>query len=661
VKIRVAGAFVAAAVIAVSVATVSSARAQTNAAPTLTLEAQDPWTPLNGMFTMRLRTAGSVDGLRLAITVHEPVITRSAFDATITSGSQSLGSTLRLLQPSLGELPSDAAGLRTVAFGLNDLNLRRSGVYPVEVQLRDGNDVVTGFVTHIIAEDPNAPPAKPIDVSWIWPLVTEPALGLDANANAALVDELASNGRLGRQAALIGADTDVPLTLSPNPETLETWSSLANADPLGHATGVAAVRAAPTHHQVLSAPYVSLDLPSLMKGGLGTLLTNELQRGGDVLQDFFGTHFDPSTAMPGPLDPDSLDAFRAAARTRLVVDGNALEPFTERLTPSRPALLSRSADDSTNAATVLATDPGLERFLDGTEPPALRAARLLAALTVIASEQPSVARGVAFANPADWEPSEQFVNAVLAGLRGNPFLRPVTVDTQLAEVPRVTVGDEPDGPPVVRTLAPVTIRKAPVTVPQYYEAVANRRALVSLFGESDVRVVRADRAMLTVLSESLETPAGRRRARDLLHSIGQSGRDFLTHIHVEGRSTVTLTSSRAQIPLTFRNDADRQVGIHVVLQSNRVQFPDGADRDVVLAPGKNHTVRIAVETRSSGTYPLVMNVTTADGLPIQTSEVTVRSSFVSGVGIFLTVGALAFLALWWGWDIRRRRRRRRAA
>jgi hypothetical protein len=98
-----------------------------------------------------------------------------------------------------------------------------------------------------------------------------------------------------------------------------------------------------------------------------------------------------------------------------------------------------------------------------------------------------------------------------------------------------------------------------------------------------------------------------------------------------------------------------------VLQSNRVQFPDGADRDVVLAPGKNHTVRIAVETRSSGTYPLVMNVTTADGLPIQTSEVTVRSSFVSGVGIFLTVGALAFLALWWGWDIRRRRRRRRAA
>jgi len=56
-----------------------------------------------------------------------------------------------------------------------------------------------------------------------------------------------------------------------------------------------------------------------------------------------------------------------------------------------------------------------------------------------------------------------------------------------------------------------------------------------------------------------------------------------------------------------------------------------------------------------------MTVTTAGGLLIQTSEVTVRSSFVSGVGVFLTVGAIVFLALWWGWDIRRRRRRRQMA
>ncbi len=168
--------------------------------------------------------------------------------------------------------------------------------------------------------------------------------------------------------------------------------------------------------------------------------------------------------------------------------------------------------------------------------------------------------------------------------------------------------------------------------------------------------------MLSSLSANLETPAGRRRARDQLHAIGQSGRDFLSLIRVPpGRSTVTLTASTAQIPLTFRNDADREVPIHLSLASDKLVFPDGTDRDIVLEPGKNQTVRIAVETRSSGTFPLVMTVTTAGGLPIQTSEVTVRSSFVSGVGVFLTVGAVVFLAIWWGWDIRRRRRRRQTA
>ena len=52
---------------------------------------------------------------------------------------------------------------------------------------------------------------------------------------------------------------------------------------------------------------------------------------------------------------------------------------------------------------------------------------------------------------------------------------------------------------------------------------------------------------------------------------------------------------------------------------------------------------------------------TADGLPLPiggTTRITVRSTFVSGVGVFLTVGAVVFLALWWGWDIRRRRKRK---
>jgi hypothetical protein len=53
----------------------------------------------------------------------------------------------------------------------------------------------------------------------------------------------------------------------------------------------------------------------------------------------------------------------------------------------------------------------------------------------------------------------------------------------------------------------------------------------------------------------------------------------------------------------------------------------------------------------------VLTVTSIDGeLVIQSTRVRVRSTFVSGVGVFLTVGAGVFLAVWWLTHFRRRRR-----
>jgi hypothetical protein len=648
-----------------SVAWVSPADAQTNtAAPALTLTSQDAWTTAGGTFTMGLKITGTTDGLHLTLTVHDRVSSRSAFDATLGDNA-TFPQTLTVKSLSLDDYPADANGVRVVQVELNNLNIRRSGngVYPMEVQLRDANDsTLAGFVTDVVVVDLSAAAPKQLDVAWVWPLVADPAFALDGTPDAGVVSELSPTGRLGRQASTIGADVDVPLTLAPSPETLDAWLSLAQGqDNPELAAGVEALRRAGTLHQVLAASFVPLDLPSLDNSGLGGTLRNELDQGTDTLQSFFTAHLDPSTAMPGSLDTPSLDALRTAVRTRLVLDGSALEPFGGRFTATRPALLGRPADSASDAVTVVATDPGLEGFLQGNEPPALRAAHLLAALAVIQGEQPSLSRAVAFANPSDWDPSDEFVTALLAGLRANPFVRPVTVDTLLAETPAATVDDAPDGDHVIRTLAPATVRKAPVKAGDYYQALLDRNAIAALFGNDDSRVARADRMLLSALSANLENPAGRRLARAQLHAIGQSGRDFLSLIHSPEQSTITLTSSEANIPLTFRNDTDQKVPIHIALTSDKLLFPDGTDRDVTLEPGKNQTVRVAVETRSSGTFPLLMTVTSAGGLPIQTSEVTVRSSFVSGVGVFLAVGAIVFLALWWGWDIRRRRRRRQTA
>ena len=636
-----------------------------DAGPQLVLTGQDAWVPVGGMFTMGLVTSGAVDGLHLTLTVHDRVVSRSAFDATLTD-DPTFPPTLRLLELSLADYAPGAFGLRTVTLPLSNLNVRRvaNGVYPLEVQLRDADaHIVDGFVTHVVVADTSST-TLPLEVAWVWPLVAKPAMALSGTYDPAVTADFGTAGRLGKQATAIASASDVPLTLAPSPETVDSWSTLAR-DNFDLAVGVEALRSAVPRHQVLVGPFVPVDLPALFRGNLGSALGTELDRGAESLETFFGTHLDPSTAMPGPLDGASLTALRDARASRLVVDGDALEPFPGRFSATRPAKVVASPGAAGDSMTVLATDAGVERYLsarpqtDGQEA-GLRAAHLLGALAVTAGEQPSLNRGLAFANPADWEADPPLIGAVLAGLRGNPLVRPVTVDTLLADTPPATVDDEPEGAPVVRVLAATAPTRAPVTAQQYYGAFLERNGIADLFGTTDARVQRADRVLLTSLAAGWQTRAGRAYARGQLGEIGQLGREFLSHIKVPDASTVTLTSSRAQIPLTFRNDADRRVGIHIALSSSKLLFPDGADRDVVLQPGKNQTVRIAVETRSRGTYPLALTVTTAGGLPIQTSRVTVRSSFVSGVGVFLTVGALLFLAGWWGWDIRRRRRARRA-
>ena len=106
---------------------------------------------------------------------------------------------------------------------------------------------------------------------------------------------------------------------------------------------------------------------------------------------------------------------------------------------------------------------------------------LLGALAVIQGEQPSLDRAVAFANPANWDPSDEFVAALIAGLRANPFVRPVTVDTLLAETPLARVDDEPDNDPIIRTLAPTPVTRPPVKAARYYEGLLDRNALAALF------------------------------------------------------------------------------------------------------------------------------------------------------------------------------------
>ena len=118
--------------------------------------------------------------------------------------------------------------------------------------------------------------------------------------------------------------------------------------------------------------------------------------------------------------------------------------------------------------------------------------------------------------------------------------------------------------------------------------------------------------------------------------------------------------------MSFQNNTKRAgIRVKVHLDSPKLIFPDGPDFVFPLPIG-HFTRRFAVEARASGTFAMTITLESPDG-SVQLgppTRVTIRSAVFSGIGIALTLGALLFLAGWWGnhfWRTRRARRIVRAS
>jgi hypothetical protein len=634
----------------------------------LVLTYQPGWVTVGGNLSLRLQVRGQAagtPGLTVSATAHEAVSSRSAFENALQG--RDLGSVLGHAELPLDQFPADADGSHTLTFPLQAdnaprdparLQLRRTGVYPVEVELRQADGTrLAGFVTPVVAVAPgaNGGPAigQRLGVSWVVPMVAPPAYQVDGKPDPKVVDQLRPDGRLGRRAVAF-ANAGVPLTLAPGPETLDAWAQLANGDP-GLTSSLNALHDALGRSQVLAGPYTPIDVRSLVGGGLSTEVGSELVQGTERLSALLGTRVDPRTEIARPANDASLARLRDAGVDRVILDGADLAPRDDQFTPAQPFVV-RSQQGT---ATAVGSDLGLQRLLEGNDPPALRAQRFLAGLSVVALEQPNVARGVVVLEPDDWDANSSLLESVLAGLTADhPLLQAMTVDDLIANVPPATSGNTP----VERQLAPSPVPPPPVTEREFTDAETELAAFNALVPPPNPLADPGNRSLLVSLSSAWTGTAGRARARAELGSIHLGVDQFLSRLHVPAvNSTITLTAEKGEIPVTFLNQTGQPLRVRVHLQSDKLQFPDGDERILDLPP-RSTTVRFNVQAQNSGTFPLTLKVTSPDGaLPVQQTKVKVRTTFfVTNVGLILTVGAGLFLAGWWAHDIRRRRRRRAA-
>jgi len=621
----------------------------------IAVDAVPAWVAPGADFSLKLRLTVATTPLVLRLSIHPAITSRTAFSDTLAGrGDPDVIADLSYVTSFLRRTK---AGDTVLPVGLQDpdkprderrLRVSHSGVYPVTLSLSppDADPVATTTTWLVVAEQPLE---TRLAFAWLWQIQGPP---LTADNSAAVKAAVEPTGRLGRAAqALTLADT-IPLSLVIGPETVASWSDIARHDS-GAAEGLDALRAsiaAEDRRQVLATPYVPLDIPSLESAGLADHFVPDLRLGTDTVQSVLGVVPDPRTVMLDRVDGGALalthdDAFAQ----RFVVPESAVVPVPHTLTPARWfAVRSDGRDYTATSSSAFA-----QQLLNGGGSHAERAQRFLAGLSLIALEAPSKPRGIVLATPAMWDPDLSLISRVLSGLRSNPYIRPTTLDNYFSFVPADT--DDNDAR-IVTTLTKSTPRRPTVTASQLSDARHALASFRSLVGPNDPRVAEGEHAILIAPSSALDPET----AASALQTIDRDAHTFLSSIKTTGR-TITLTSRTARIPISFSNETGQTVRVRVRLESTKLTFPDGAQH-VLKLPPRNTTIRFPVTARASGTFTLQVTLTTADGqFEISTTQITVRSTVFSSIGVILTVGALLFLAFWWGNHIWRSRRARRAA
>lgn len=626
---------------------------------------QDAWVAPGHAFTMLLgiddQSLVARPSAAVSIQIYQSMTTRTSFDNVIANGNT--GGVLFTLPPlPVGSLHRLGGNL-VVTMGLAGsrvtpaIGISAPGVYPVKVSLTNTNTgIPTGsFITWlVVVEGAPKPIQEPLMLAQVWPVVAAPARLPDGTIDPAIAAEMQPGGRLDRIATLLGKSTGFPLSLTIGPETVEAWAQLAARD-RQYGPGLARVRSAARQAttDLLPTPYVPVDIPALEAAGFGDRLPGLVVKGTGTLQNVLGPPalVRAQTSFVDPVDDATVDRLRAMTVKRIAVHVEALQAVQHQFTPAQAFRLTTARGSSRG----LATAPFVERLLDGPDPSALKAQRVIAALAEIAYETPAVPRGILLAEPAAWRPDLATLTTLVGDLRNFPLVQPVPLDRLFMHISTERV----NGADVERRLVSGTPPPTPLTRSEYAGAQQRLDAYKAIAGPNDPLVTNGEQALLYALSNEI-TPE---RARAELARITTAVDAFANAVTVDAKR-VTLTSRRAKVPITFDNKLPHSVKVKVHLDSPKLLFPLGAAPEITLPPGRT-TLRdpFVVEARTSGTFPMTIVLTSVDDQLRfgQETRVTVRSAVFGGFAVPLTIGALVFLAVWWANHYRRTRRDRRRA
>jgi hypothetical protein len=593
--------------------------------------------------------------LAIGVTLYSRVLYRSAYEDSLVSDPSIVIDASTLPRQDAIE-PGDTRDFEISLPLEQGIDPEQSGVYPVKVDLRSGITSVAELRTpaiFLVRE-----PEIPIGLSWTFvlahPIVFAPdGTFTDPSLEIALGPGGRLNGEIRALLELASDPTAAPVDVAVSPVLLtqlgrmrQGYEVSVDGDtrrvPAGEGGAALAERALENLRTIAAAPNVEVtalpfsapEIPSLYGGGLGRDVVVQLERGREVASTFVGAEMVEEILRPpgAILDDPTLRGLSAAGIRTLLVGPSTVELPEQPLDFAGPA--TTSLGDGSLAAIV--PEPSSEAVLSSVvaEDPVLAAQVLLGELTAIWQEAPGEERGIALVLSEDALLPGPFFPPLVRDIATAPWLAPAAAEAFVETYPPIDAS----------VLANPSFRRFPTAyVTSIRQARRRIDTLRSMLPSGSLEPDRLETMLL--LAEARQFLISTSDGLAFIDAVKRSVRDSVDDLALETVQSVTLTSESAGIPVTVSNE-----GQHVLRLSVRLDSPwllEEPTAALVLAPGDTRTVRLQAELRSTGRFPVQVQMVSPSGRVIGQRGLAVRSTAFNRIALLITIGAaLVLIALW---------------
>lgn len=609
----------------------SSSTALSESSGELTLVGQSPWVT-NDEIVFDLRVSGFDDNGFFKITAHE-AIDRSNLIALKTGDlPPSIGTAITI--PLTEKLNSSGLASLRISISPNqeldpDFVLNPEMVYPFTIELiTDTGTIIDQIATPVIFPSENDPTPLATTLSLI--ISGPPPLQSDGT----LVFHEESLESLDIVSKAINAHPEIPVGLELPPSIVV---ELSRSNDLSHTELVESLSQFLTANvEIFSSPFVSADPEAWRNTGKTEIYSDLLDHGDIVLEDRIGVTPNRSTTfLSSTAKGETIQLLNQLGTEYFLVEADYLVPQPSSEVFNTNSII-KILDHNENPYPGLIIDHQLNNHLPNSEDPILGIQFLFADLALISWSIPENAVApLIIENPF---PKELFlINVLFELLDEAPFL-------EVAHLSDVLSRPLEDAP---------SFNLWPQEFSQITERAFNYELMMNVLGAyySILGISHPDITSLASLAEnSVAAELSNDESGLYLGNFYTSIANVSEHFNAPEEQSVRLTSRQAEVPFVIENGLDIPANISIHLKSDsRIHFPDGNIVNTTLLPGSNR-ISLMVEARASGDSQIEVTVYSPDEnnlIALESGRILIRTTKLSGVGVFLLIIALGVLIFWW--------------